>query len=205
MTGTISGAILAGGANRRFGGITKTNQVICGKTILSRIAGITGEIFSELILVTNTPEEFKAYKQFKITGDQFKKAGPLGGIHAALKASTGEAVFVFGGDMPLLRADLILRQLESYIRIKPCNLLVPRMSGFIEPLHSIYSRSLLPSLEKYLAGNNDHAVHGFIASAGADYFDLERTEENAYSFMNVNSPADIPIVEKILNNVRDNM
>jgi molybdopterin-guanine dinucleotide biosynthesis protein A len=39
------------------------------------------------------------------------KAGPLGGIHSALKASTKESLFVFTGDMPLLDKEMIVRQI----------------------------------------------------------------------------------------------
>jgi molybdopterin-guanine dinucleotide biosynthesis protein A len=84
MVHSISGIILAGGANRRFNGMTKSNIIIDGKTIISRITDTIRDIFDEIIIVTNTPEEFKEYNKYKIVSDQFLKVGPIGGIHAAL-------------------------------------------------------------------------------------------------------------------------
>jgi len=100
MVKNITGIILAGGANTRFEGITKSNVVIGGRTIIARMIDTLKEIFDDIIIVTNKRGEFSDYNNFKITGDQFLKKGPLGGIHAALKASAGEAVFIFAGDMP---------------------------------------------------------------------------------------------------------
>ena len=86
MTNRISGVILAGGSNKRFGGITKANVVIDGETIISRIISTISNLFDEIIIVTNKPKEFQEFIQYKIVEDQYLKAGPLGGIHAALKA-----------------------------------------------------------------------------------------------------------------------
>ena len=100
MPNNISGVILAGGANKRFGGITKAKVVIDGLTIISRIIFVIEDLFSEIIIVTNRSEEFRDLISFKIVEDQYLNAGPLGGIHSALKSSSEDAIFVFAGDMP---------------------------------------------------------------------------------------------------------
>jgi molybdopterin-guanine dinucleotide biosynthesis protein A len=56
MGNRISGVILAGGSNKRFGGITKANVVIDGETIISRIISTISDLFDEIIIVTNKPE-----------------------------------------------------------------------------------------------------------------------------------------------------
>ena len=48
MANKISGAILAGGSNKRFGGITKSNIVIDGETIISRIISTISDLFDEI-------------------------------------------------------------------------------------------------------------------------------------------------------------
>jgi molybdopterin-guanine dinucleotide biosynthesis protein A len=161
MIQNISGVILAGGANIRFNGIIKANIVINGKTIISRIIETIKDIFDEIIIVTNTPEEFIEYPDIKLTGDQILKAGPLGGIHAALKASSKEALFVFAGDMPLLKKEFIVRQIDFFNSNK-CDILVPRIDQYIEPLHAIYNISLCKTLENYLKSENDFAVRKFL-------------------------------------------
>lgn len=197
MIHNISGVILAGGANKRFDGMTKANIVINGKTIMSRIIDTIKDIFDEIIIVTNTPEEFKEYINYKIVNDQILKAGPLGGIHAAIKTSSKEALFVFAGDMPLLDKKVIIRQIEFYKSHK-CDILIPRINTYIEPLHAIYNISIIETLEDYLTGDHDYAVRKFYKRQNVRYMQLKGSEEISNAFININSPADIPIAEKIL-------
>jgi len=197
MFQNISGVILAGGTSKRFDGITKANIVINGKTIMSRIIDTIKDIFEEIIIVTNTPEEFKEYINYKIINDQILKAGPLGGIHAAIKISSKEALFVFAGDMPLLDKKIIIRQIEFYNSHK-CDILIPRINTYIEPLHAIYNISIIETLEDYLTGNHDYAVREFYKRQNVIYMQLEGSEEISNAFTNINSPLDIPIAEKIL-------
>lgn len=193
----ISGVILAGGANKRFDGMTKANIVIDGKTIMSRIIDTIKDIFDEIIIVTNTPEEFNEYINYKIVSDQILKAGPLGGIHAAIKTSSKEALFVFAGDMPLLDKKVIIRQIEFYNSHK-CDILIPRINTYIEPLHAIYNISIIETLEDYLTGDHDYAVRKFYKRQNVRYMQLKGSEEISNAFININSSADIPIAEKIL-------
>lgn len=197
MAGNISGVILAGGENRRFNGITKSKIVIDGKPIISRILDTINEIFNEIIIVTNSPEEFKEYCNCKIVSDHFLKVGPLGGIHAALKGSSKEALFVFAGDMPLLDKKLILSQI-NYFDDHKCDILIPRVSQYIEPLHAIYSIGILKTLEDYLGGNQNCAVREFILKVNVRYLELGDSEETRRTFTNINSPLDVLLAEKVL-------
>jgi len=197
MADNISGVILAGGANMRFKGITKAKIVIDGKTIISRILETISEIFDEIIIVTNTPDEFKEYSNYNIVSDQILKVGPLGGIHAALKSSSKEALFVFAGDMPLLEKKLIIKQIDFYNNHK-CDILIPRIDQYIEPLHAIYNISILKGLEEYLSGDHNYAVRDFFSKVNISYLEFEDTEETNKAFTNINSPLDILTVEKIL-------
>jgi molybdenum cofactor guanylyltransferase len=193
----ISAVILAGGLNSRFGGIIKAKIRIGGRTIISRILDTIDGVFDEIILVTNIPEEFTGFDNLKITHDHFLNIGPLGGIHAAIKVSSMDAVFVFAGDMPLLDKQLIIRQIDYYSK-NVFDILVPRVGQYMEPLHSIYNCSLLGKLENYLSGNHNQAVRAFISEMNTMFFDLEESEETLRALLNVNSPSDIPAVEKIL-------
>jgi len=55
----ISAAIIAGGANKRFNGKTKANIQISGVRIITRAIKTLYEIFGDIVIVTNTPDEFK--------------------------------------------------------------------------------------------------------------------------------------------------
>lgn len=193
----LSAAILAGGTATRFGGAIKSNLVIDGRNVLSRIMDAISGIFSEIIIVTNNPAEFGHFDDIKIISDIFKGIGPLGGIHAALMASSSEAVFIVAGDMPLLRREIIYDQVELFKEKQP-DVLIPRIGDYIEPLHSVYKRSILSALEDYILNNKDKAVWRFINTMNVDYFEPEDENSAANSFISINSPADAEIIEKII-------
>jgi molybdopterin-guanine dinucleotide biosynthesis protein A len=197
MVHNISGVILAGGDSKRFNGLIKARIVIDGKTIISRIIDTISDIFDEIIIVTNRPDEFQEYNNYKIVGDKFLNKGPLGGIHAALKESEAEAVFVFAGDMPLLDKEIIASQIDFYNSNK-CDVLIPQIDNYIEPLHGIYKKTLFRILEDYFEGNNGYAIRDFIRKTDVHYFQIEGSRKSKSAFTNINSPSDISIVSKFL-------
>ncbi len=187
---SISGVILAGGANKRFGGMTKANYVIDGVTIISRIISVIGDLFDEIIIVTNNPEEFREYLNCKIVSDIFKKAGPLGGIHAALKAASGDAVFIFASDMPFLNKKIIVDQINEY-KNSDAEVVIPRVGEFIEPLHAVYRKSIMNKMEKFLSEKKSKAVRDFLSEVNVDYYEVLPSDESRRAFMNINSPSDL--------------
>jgi molybdopterin-guanine dinucleotide biosynthesis protein A len=190
MANRISGVILAGGSNKRFGGITKANVVIDGETIISRIMSTISDLFDEIIIVTNKPEEFQEFIQYKIVKDQYLKAGPLGGIHAALKASSEDAIFIFAGDMPFLDKEIISDQINEFNK-RGHDVFIPKVDQFVEPLHAIYRKSALNHLEKFLLEGKSRAVRDFLSEVNVGYFQLPKTEKTKLAFANINSPSDL--------------
>jgi len=190
MVNRISGVILAGGSNKRFGGIDKANVVIDGKTIISRIISTISDLFVEIIIVTNKPEEFQEFIQYKIVKDQYLKAGPLGGIHAALKASSEDAIFIFAGDMPFLDKEIISDQINEFNK-RGHDVFIPKVDQFVEPLHAIYRKSALNHLEKFLLEGKSRAVRDFLSEVNVGYFQLPKTEKTKLAFANINSPSDL--------------
>lgn len=193
----ISAALLSGGAAKRFGGITKANIVVGGRTIVSRILNTFSGLFDEIMIITNSPAEFNSIQGVRLVPDIVRNVGPLGGIHAALSASSAEAVFIVAGDMPLINSDLIIEQIKLFRAGMP-DALIPRKGQFIEPLHSIYSKKVLPSLDDYLRKDRSHAVWEFITTLNAEYFEYAGNDVVANPFMNVNSPEDALLIEKII-------
>ena len=190
MDTRISGVILAGGSNKRFGGITKANIVIGGKTIISRMISTISHLFAEIIIVTNNPEEFREFIQYKIVEDQYLKAGPLGGIHAALKASSEHAIFVFAADMPFLDKKIITCQINEFNKGN-YDAFLPKVGQYIEPLHAIYRQSILNDLEKFLSEGKKRAVRDFLREVKVDYLQIPDTGQNKRAFTNINSPSDL--------------
>jgi molybdopterin-guanine dinucleotide biosynthesis protein A len=190
MTEKISGVVLAGGAGSRFYGRMKPKIVIGGETIISKIISVISEIFDEIIIVTNNPEEFSDLSFCRIIQDEVQNAGPLGGIHSALKASSGSAIFVFAGDMPFLDRNVILKMLEAY-RDSNSEALIPEIGEFTEPLHSIYNRSITQHLEDYLRSEASLAVRAYTALLKVRYIQFEGSPGIKKAFTNINSPSDL--------------
>ena len=191
MGNNISAVILAGGANKRLGGITKANVIIEGLSIISRILSVIEDLFPEIIIVTNKPEEFRKFGQCKIVADQYLKAGPLGGIHAAMNSSFEDAIFVFAGDMPFLDKKIISDQISEFKNGKE-DALIPKLCQFIEPLHAIYRKSIMNELEKFLNDRKSRAVRDFLGYVNVGYLEIPDTEQNKKAFTNINSPSDLP-------------
>jgi molybdopterin-guanine dinucleotide biosynthesis protein A len=190
MANRISAVILAGGSNKRFGGITKANVVIDGKTIISRIISTISDLFDEIIIVTNKPEEFQEFNQYKIVEDKYLKAGPLGGIHAALKASYEDIIFVFAGDMPFLDKKIISDQINEFNK-RENDVFIPEVDQFIEPLHAIYRKSVLNHLDRFLTEGKSRAVRDFLSEVNVGYLQIPKTEGTEIAFANINSPSDL--------------
>lgn len=188
----ISAVILAGGENSRFGGKPKSDIIVEGSTILKKTFTTIEIIFDEIIIVANSPVNLTAQHRFIVVPDIIKGAGPLGGIHAGLKASSGKAVFVFACDMPYLNIGLIEKQIGIF-QMSDYEGLVPLLNGKPEPLHSIYSVKLLPLIEKSLKGKI-YSIMKLFPDMHIKYMRIKNTDPEARSFININSPSDLEAI-----------
>ena len=186
----INGVILAGGENSRFSGRTKANIVVEGKSILRSILDLVSPIFRETIIVANNLDEFREYHDFRIVRDVFKKVGPLGGLHAGLKASFSEAVFLLACDMPRLSEDIITYQIDLFFR-SGCEILIPRIRQWDEPLHAIYSRGVYQRLDQFLGSTRKYDIKEFLQLAEVEYFNPEQKNFKHRVFTNINTPDDL--------------
>ena len=183
----LTGIILAGGRNSRMGGVDKAFLVVDDKRIIERTVKLLSGIFDELLIVTNAPERY-SISDVKLVPDLIAGVGPLGGIHAGLSACGNEAAFVCACDMPFLSAETISAQLAQYKRAKP-DCLIARFGKWLEPLHSIYRRELIPIVEQTLRGGQ-RSIRDFIERcSNKSYFEL--TADRQKSLRNLNTPDDL--------------
>ena len=183
----ISGVILAGGESKRFGGVIKSNIKIGGLSIISRIINTISDIFGEIIIVTNTPDEYKSFNNYRIVSDQFLHVGPLAGIHSALKVSSKDSVFIFAGDMPFLDKEIIMEQIR-FSSLSRAEVIIPRFEGNYEPLHAIYNNSIYNKLNEYLSRRNNYAIKDFLREVHVSYMDLPPSDKTKRAFTNINTP-----------------
>jgi molybdopterin-guanine dinucleotide biosynthesis protein A len=107
-----------------------------------------------------------------------------------MKAADTPFLFVFGGDMPWLSGEIIVRQAKYFIKESP-DVLVPLIGVMTEPLHSICTCALHPSLEAFLKKTDNPSVRDFYQLTNVMYFSLPSTEKILKSFSNINTPSDL--------------
>lgn len=183
----VTGVILAGGNSSRMGK-NKALLTSGGVTLIEKVYRTLSAIFAEVVVVTNTPEEYAFLPCPKIP-DRYIGMGSMAGVHAGLSWSRTEWVFVVACDMPYLDESLI-RNLAT--RLKDGVALVPETDAGLEPLHSFYSKKALPYLEKALAGGRQKLLD-LLESAGAERVpapEILRLSPGFKSFANVNTPED---------------
>jgi len=181
----MNGIILAGGENRRMG-TDKAFLEIDGRPMIAHILDIFSKLFERTIVVTNTPDRYGHY-DVEVTSDALDIRGPLTGIYSGLLKSDNDYNFVAACDMPYLNPRLIAYMGEI---ASGQDAVVPQFNGFLEPLHAIYHRRILPVIEtqvrrqdRRIRGLFDHIQVRYVAEEEIDRFDpLKR------SFRNLNTP-----------------
>ncbi len=185
----LSGAILAGGAGRRFGG-DKAGLVVEGVPVLTRLLGLLSELCAEVVVAIGAMRSLPFPVEAEFVEDVFPGRGPLAGIHAALRATTGETCLVVACDMPFLSRALLVRLLRE---AEPGMAVAFRIAGYIEPFPGLYPRALLPRLEEALA-TGALGVQDFLRRVPARFLPEEeaiRVDPGLRSFVNVNEIHDL--------------
>lgn len=131
----MTGAILAGGMNSRIG-LKKAFLEIGGKRIIDRIAEIYRSIFDEIIIITDTPEDYR-YLKLKAYTDLIPHRGSMGGIYTGLFYSKSDYTFFTACDMPFINENVI-NQIISEAK-GDYDVIVPYFKHRIHPLHAVYS------------------------------------------------------------------
>lgn len=190
----ICGAILSGGKNLRMNGVNKAFVKINGFPVIRRTIDLFKKMFNEIILVTNSPEEYIMYKRDAIIiEDIIRNVGPLGGIHSALCRTSKTAVFFVACDMPFLHNGLIKKQMDYFNRTN-CDVLIPSLGQAIEPLHGIYKKSINNKLERFLKTNKNYAIRNFLKKVNVECIDFSKYGD---MFKNINTPGDLTDANKI--------
>ncbi len=201
---TIAGAILSGGKNTRMKDKNKAFININGMPLIQKIVNLLGRIFDEIMIITNSPEEYKAYQgKCTILADKIKDIGPLGGIYTGLSETGKDAVFFVACDMPNLHNDVILKEISFFDRTG-CDAVIPRIDSLIEPLHSIFKTNLKNKLYDFVKNRRDYSIRNFLQTINVSYMCLEDNQFHRNAFQNINTIKDLEEMEKIdANQIKD--
>lgn len=184
-TKRVTGVILAGGESRRMGS-NKALLPYRGGRFIEAIHRQLSELFDEVILVTNNPEQY-AFLPCRKVPDLFPGMGALAGIHSGLAHSAGPAIFAVACDMPYLNADLI-RHLAG--RADEGGVLIPESPRGLEPLHAVYGKGCLAAIEATLL-SGERRIVSFFHRSNVNRMNAEevaRVDPEFGSFRNINTP-----------------
>jgi molybdopterin-guanine dinucleotide biosynthesis protein A len=123
-----------------------------------------------------------------VVRDRVPGLGPLGGIDAALRASSCEMLLVLAVDMPAMSAEF----LGELVRSAGPRGVVPEDKGLFQALAAVYPRSILPLLEEVMGGEDlslQSLVHEAVRSGLVSRRPI--ADHEVPLFRNVNWPADL--------------
>jgi len=210
MFGTA--AILAGGKSSRMG-FDKQLLMEDDRRILETVIETLKQEFSDILIVTAKPQLYDGMG-VRLCSDAYPGKGPLAGVHAAMRNTRSQYVYLLACDMPVVNLPFI-RHMKQRIRKTGAMICVCQRNGRMEPFNTFYSRDLLPDVVHRLETGNSSLfrfIYGNPASVipqeDAACFDKElqmftnintRTEYEKYLGSSADTPADgsMALVDKL--------
>jgi molybdopterin-guanine dinucleotide biosynthesis protein A len=188
---TIAAAVIAGGAGKRLGGVSKAFVTVGSGPIAAQQLHILRDVFARVLVVVGDDAGGWEDLDVELVRDQMRGAGPLGGVHAALAATADCAgVVCVACDMPFL-SPALLRALRD--RDPAADAVAPRLGGRAEPLLARYGRSCLPVIEGELAAGRLalHAVLAAVVTSWIEEPELRALDPQLRSLININTADDL--------------
>jgi molybdenum cofactor guanylyltransferase len=156
----LAGVVLCGGLSRRMGA-DKATITFDGTTLVDRALARLDAVCDPVFMA---PGDVPLTVPGRLAVvDALTAAGPLGGLVAALRASPHRLLAAVAVDLPWIDPRLIGM---LAIRIGERDVAVCETAGGVEPLHAVYSTSLLAAAEAALAGP-DRSLRRLIARSRA--------------------------------------
>lgn len=201
-TAKTLGAILCGGASRRFGS-DKAEAKIEGRTLLDWSLANQQGAFGTPVLVLSG-EMGRAVPGIEVVRDLLANRGPAGGIHAALShAATGHfaGVWITPCDAPFAQPELG-RELAAMARAGTLAVF-PESRGPLgfEPLFGWYSAAAREPIERLIA-DGPMSMADLTDRIGPTVrlpiAEVEKIAPADFQFLNINTTADMELARELL-------
>lgn len=194
--------ILCGGQSRRMGQ-DKGSMIIQDKPMINHVLSTLNNEINEVIIVLNNKDRIDKYKNFikkedynftvTFAEDEIKNIGPMSGILTGLKHITSNYALILPCDSPYVTENLIeniFNELDSrYQAIVPYHDNENRLKTS-EPLHSIYSKNIIPEIEELVSNDIQH-IKGLIEKIDTKFILIDNKKLLKKEFRNLNRPTDI--------------
>ena len=195
----VSAIVLAGGSSKRLGQ-DKALVKLGARTLIEIVLEKLLRISDDVILSTDDFGKF-AFLSVRMVRDLYNEAGVLGGLYSGLRAAKSPFAVVVACDMPFLNLDLLRSMI---IRAPGHDVVVPRLSTGIEPLHAIYARTCLEPIRETLEDGRLRVVD-FWDRVRVRYLDeneIEALDPKKLSFFNINTPEDLDRAREMMDSFK---
>ena len=196
---SITGIILAGGKSTRIG--TNKPQLKIGKGhLIDRVLGTLSQFTSSILIVTAEDQigpVKSAAPSTRMVKDIYPGKGPLGGIYTGLMYAETSYSIVVGCDMPFLNSDLIKYLIDGASSFAA---VAPKIGWMIQPLHAIYSKSCVPSIEALIRQDQLQIIKLFnlVNTRYITEKEIDQFDPGHLSFLNINTEGDLLEAEALI-------
>jgi molybdopterin-guanine dinucleotide biosynthesis protein A len=195
----VTGAVVAGGANERFGGEPKGLRRVGGIRIIDRVASAIRAVTPKIVLVANAPDADQWLPGVPVHRDLRSERGSVVGLHTAIASIPADGIaLVVAWDMPFVSAGL-LSLLVRRVR-DGASAAIPQSPSGPEPFCAAYSAACLDDIERAVA-RGDFRMSSLVAAlpSATRVTDAEVRSfgDPVRLFFNVNTPADLEKAERM--------
>lgn len=192
MREIFSGILLAGGKSERMG-VDKRHIEYGGRTFLEIAVERLKSVADEVIAVTAGGESIEFNGVISVN-DIAPGRGPMMGIYTGLKAMRSQRGIVNPVDTPGLTTELLeyMRDISSGFDV-----VMPVWKDNPEPLVAVYSRNVIPVIERFFEEGRKPAPHLLAAEGNGlgvrlmTEDEISRFGDPELMFRNVNTPEDL--------------
>jgi molybdopterin-guanine dinucleotide biosynthesis protein A len=184
----LTAFILAGGRSTRMG-TDKAFVTLAGETLLARALRLCRAV-SNQVLIVGDRRKFGPFAS--VVEDVFPGCGPLGGIHAALRASQTNLNLMLAVDVPFV-SPALLQWLVARSRESNAMVTVPRALHGWQPLCAIYRRGFADAAEQALDSGR-YKIDALFDEASTTVIGEEKLQSAGFSpeaFRNLNTPEEL--------------
>lgn len=184
----LAAFILAGGKSTRMGR-DKAFVEFEGGTLLARALELSRSLTTD-VRIAGEAAKFREFAP--VVEDVFRGCGPLGGIHAALRASQVELNLMLAVDVPFVSLDL-LDFLVARARESNAIVIVPQVQERRQPLCAVYRREFADRAETALRAGR-YKIDALFETENTRVIGEEELLAAGFSaemFRNVNTPEEL--------------
>jgi molybdopterin-guanine dinucleotide biosynthesis protein A len=195
----VTGAIVAGGANERFGGEPKGLRRVGGLRIIDRVASAIRAVTPEIVLVANASDAEQWLAGARVYRDVRSERGSVVGLHTALASIPADGIaLVVAWDMPFVSAGL-LSLLTRRVR-EGASAAIPEGPTGPEAFCAAYTTACLADIGRAVA-RGDFRMSSIVAAlpnaSRVAEAEVRSFGDPARLFFNVNTPADLETAERM--------